>query len=295
MLRILLNVTTGLVMTLRAMLKQGEKISVPGVFDPFSARIADSLGFSAIYMTGYGVNASLLGLPDAAFASYGEMVERVRQIAEVTDAALIADGDTGFGGLANVDRAVRGYEAAGAEVIQLEDQEFPKRCGHTKNRRVIGADDMVKKITVATEARASDDFLVMARTDALSEHGVDEALRRAEAYLEAGADILFVESPETREQMQMICERFTGVPLLANMVGGGSTPLLKDAELFDLGYQLVIHPIYLLGAALKGMREAAQYLQSRGEEADLDGINDLNSLLDFERIWQLDARFGDQQ
>ena len=135
----------------------------------------------------------------------------------------------------------------------------------------------------------------MARTDALSEHGVDEALRRAEAYLGAGADILFVESPETREQMQMICERFTGVPLLANMVGGGSTPLLKDAELFDLGYQLVIHPIYLLGAALKGMREAAQYLQSRGEEADLDGINELNSLLDFERIWQLDARFGDQQ
>ena len=276
------------------MLEAGEKISAPGVFDPFSARIADTLGFPVLYMTGYGVNATLLGLPDAAFASYSEMVERVRGIASVTDAALIADGDTGFGGLPNVERAVRGYEAAGAEVIQLEDQEFPKRCGHTRNRKVVPASEMIKKVTVACEARASSDFMIMARTDALAEHGVDEALRRADRYLAAGADILFIESPESLAQMRMICERFPDTPLLANMVGGGSTPVLDDNSLFDLGYQIIIHPVYLLGAALDGIRNAAGHLKAAGEEADVSGINELNDMLDFNHIWQMDDRFRDQ-
>jgi len=282
-------------MNFKTRLERGEKISAPGVFDPFSARIADSLGFPVLYMTGYGVNASLLGLPDAAFASYGEMVERVRNICAVTEASLIADGDTGFGGLPNVERAVVGYESAGADCIQLEDQVFPKRCGHTRNRKVIPAGDMVKKVTVACEARASDDFLILARTDALSEHGLDEALRRAELYLNAGADILFVESPRTTEEMQRICETFPGTPLLANMVSGGATPLLADDELFELGYRVIIHPIYLLGAAMTGMRAAAGALKENGVESEAGDINQLNDLLEFERIWQMDDRFKDEQ
>ena len=279
-------------MGLKQQLQSGRRISAPGVFDPFSARIAEAIGFDVIYMTGYGVNATLLGLPDAGFASYAEMVNQVRSIREVTDAILIADGDTGFGGLVNVERVVRGYETAGSDAIQIEDQEFPKRCGHTRNRTVIPAADMVKKILVAGEAKISDDFLIIARTDALTEHGVDEALRRGESYLRAGAEILFVESPESEQQMQQICDAFKGVPLVANMVSGGATPLLSDAELFEMGYQIVIHPVYLLSAALHGMKNAAVALRDHGSEHNEADINDLNELLDFEHIGRLDERFG---
>ena len=280
-------------MSLKEQLQNGGRISAPGVFDPFSARIAEAMGFGALYMTGYGVNATLLGLPDAAFASYGEMVNRVRSICEATDAVLIADGDTGFGGLANVERVVAGYESAGSDAIQLEDQEFPKRCGHTKNRIVVPAVDMVKKIVVATESRVSDDFLIIARTDALSEHGIDEALQRADSYLRAGADVLFVESPDSQEQMVQICEAFKGIPLVANMVSGGATPLLSDADLFEMGYQIVIHPVYLLGAAFQGMKNAAIALRDSGAEQNTASIDDLNELLDFQHIWRLDERFKD--
>jgi len=272
-------------------LKAGEFISAPGVFDPLSARVAEQSGASALYMTGYGVSASLLGKPDAGLVSYREMVDRVRSICEVTEAPLIADGDTGFGGLANVRQAVQGYEAAGASAIQIEDQEYPKRCGHTKNRKVISAEDMIKKLEIACESRASEDFLIVARTDARTEHGLDEALRRSEAYIKAGADILFLESPESIEEMRIITERFPDTPKLANMVGGGKTPVLPDAELRALGYQIVIHPVYLLGAAVSGMRAAMQTLQSDGiETPSAATLEDLNMLVDFPAIWALDER-----
>jgi len=272
-------------------LKAGAFISAPGVFDPLSARVAEQSGATALYMTGYGVSASLLGKPDAGLVSYREMVDRVRLICDVTEAPLIADGDTGFGGLANVRQAVQGYEAAGASAIQIEDQEYPKRCGHTKNRKVIPAEDMVKKIEIATESRSSDDFLIVARTDARTEHGLDEALRRSEAYIKAGADILFLESPESVEEMRVITERFPDIPKLANMVGGGKTPVLPDAELRALGYQIVIHPVYLLGAAVSGMRAAMQTLQSDGTETPSAAtLEDLNMLVDFPAVWALDER-----
>jgi 2-methylisocitrate lyase-like PEP mutase family enzyme len=277
-------------MNLKTRLKQGETVSAPGVFDPFSARIADKAGFDVLYMTGYGVNATLLGEPDAGFASYSEMVGRLQAIVNVTDASVIADGDTGFGGLANVERAVAGYEVAGADAIQLEDQEFPKRCGHTRNRKVIAAGDMVKKIQVAAAARASDDFLVIARTDALSEHGIDEACSRAESYLKAGADILFIESPENESEMNRICETFKGTPLVANMVAGGRTPLVPDEDLFAMGFQIVIHPIYLLGAALDAMSSALASLRT-GSESGVADISSLNELLEFSRIWDMDERY----
>ena len=272
-------------------LKAGAFISAPGVFDPLSARVAEQSGATALYMTGYGVSASLLGKPDAGLVSYREMVDRVRLICDVTEAPLIADGDTGFGGLANVRQAVQGYEAAGASAIQIEDQEYPKRCGHTKNRKVIPAEDMVKKIEIATESRSSDDFLIVARTDARTEHGLDEALRRSEAYIKAGADILFLESPESIQEMRIITERFPEIPKLANMVGGGKTPVLPDAELRTLGYQIVIHPVYLLGAAVSGMRAAMQTLQSDGTETPSAAtLEDLNMLVDFPAVWALDER-----
>ena len=216
---------------LKDLIANGSFISAPGVFDPLSARVAEQSGANALYMTGYGVSASLLGKPDAGLVSYREMVDRVRAICEVTTVPLIADGDTGFGGLANVRQAVRGYENAGASAIQIEDQEYPKRCGHTRNRKVISTEDMVRKIELACETRQSDAFLIVARTDARTEHGLDEALSRAEAYRSAGADVLFVESPESLDEMRMINEQLSGTPTLANMVGGGKTPMLADAEL----------------------------------------------------------------
>src|SRR5262249_31422333 len=205
-----------------------------------SARIADGMGFDALYMTGFGVVASHLGLPDAGLASYTEMVGRVHQIASGTKTALIADGDTGYGGLLNVDFTVRGYEAAGAQAIQIEDQEFPK-CGHTPGRRVIPLADAVNRIKVAAEARSSRDFLLIARTDARTSLGLDEALRRGEAFLKAGADILFIESPESEEEMARIGRTFD-VPLIANMVEGGRTPVLDKNELERLGFKIAIFP-----------------------------------------------------
>ena len=276
---------------LKDLIANGSFISAPGVFDPLSARVAEQSGANALYMTGYGVSASLLGKPDAGLVSYREMVDRVRAICEVTTVPLIADGDTGFGGLANVRQAVRGYENAGASAIQIEDQEYPKRCGHTRNRKVISTEDMVRKIELACETRQSNAFLIVARTDARTEHGLDEALSRAEAYRSAGADVLFVESPESLDEMRMINEQLSGAPTLANMVGGGKTPMLADAQLHALGYDIAIHPVYLLGAAVTAMREALRTLQATGQEASSAAtLDELNTLVDFESVWALDER-----
>jgi 2-methylisocitrate lyase-like PEP mutase family enzyme len=203
-------------------------VTAPGIYDMVSLRLADRMGFDALYMTGFGTVASHLGLPDAGLATYTDMVGRVRQMATLARTPLIADGDTGYGGLLNVAHTVQGYEAAGAQAIQLEDQEVPKKCGHTPGRRVVPMADMVKKIQVAAASRRSADFLIIARTDARSSLGLDEALRRAEAYAKAGADILFVESPETEDEMRRIGRSFHQ-PLLANMVEGGRTPVLSAA------------------------------------------------------------------
>jgi 2,3-dimethylmalate lyase len=239
--------------TLREVLNARPKdrvITAPGVYDMVSLRMAARMGFDALYMTGYGTVASHLGLPDAGLASYADMVGRVEAMARMAGQPLIADGDTGYGGLLNVRHAVRGYERAGAAAIQLEDQEFPKKCGHTPDRRVIAAEDMVRKIAVAAEARTSPDFLIIARTDARTSLGLKEAIRRARAYAEAGADMLFVESPETEDEMATIGRELGDRPLIANMVEGGRTPMLSNARLAELGYALAIHPVAgLLSAA----------------------------------------------
>ena len=195
-------------------LRNGDYLTVPGVFDLVSARIADRMGFPALYMTGYGVVASSFGLPDAGLASYTEMVDRVKTIAAGTLTPLIADGDTGYGGLLNVQRTVRGYEQAGAVAIQLEDQKIPKKCGHTPNRRVIPVDDMVAKIRVAVAARELENFLVIARTDARTQYGLAEAIGRGQAFAKAGANVVFVEAPESIDEMIEISRESDG-PLVA--------------------------------------------------------------------------------
>jgi 2-methylisocitrate lyase-like PEP mutase family enzyme len=286
-----MNVPTAPGRKLAARLKQPGLISAPGVFDMISARIADGMGFDALYMTGYGVVASHLGLPDAGLASYTEMVGRVRQIAQGTATPLIADGDTGYGGLLNVDFTVRGYEAAGAAGIQIEDQEFPKKCGHTPGRRVIPIEDAARRIAVASQARSSKDFLIVARTDARTAHGLDEALRRGEAFVKAGADILFIESPESEAEMETIGRSFD-VPLLANMVDGGRTPILSRAELERLGFKLAIFPVagfLAMGAALRSVYgEILATGSTKGWTGELYPFDDFSRLMGFERIWAFD-------
>jgi len=282
---------------LRQRLQQPGLVVAPGVHDMVSLRMADALGFDALYMTGFGTVASHLGLPDAGLATYTDMVGRVRQMAGMARAPLIADGDTGYGGLLNVAHTVQGYEAAGAQAIQLEDQESPKKCGHTPGRRVVPVADMVKKIRVAVDARRSRDFLIIARTDARSAHGLDEALRRAEAYARAGADILFVESPESEDEMRRIGRAFD-LPLLANMVDGGLTPVLSRALLEDIGYKLAIFPVTALLAATQAMQAVYAALREQGSSAGLQQplmrFTDLTTLMNFPAVHDFERRWADE-
>ncbi len=281
---------------LRQRLQQPGLVVAPGVFDMVSLRLADRLGFDALYMSGFGTVASHLGLPDAGLATYTDMVGRVSTMARMARTLLIADADTGYGGLLNMAHTVRGYEAAGAAAIQIEDQEFPKKCGHTPGRRVITQDDMVRKLRVAVEARRSSDFLIIARTDARTTLGLDEALRRAQAYADAGADLLFVESPESTAEMRAIGQlgQRLGVPLVANMVEKGRTPVLSRDELQALGYKLAIFPVTALLAAVQAMQAVYATLQQQGSSADepqpLFDFAELTQLMGFEAVWDFERR-----
>jgi 2,3-dimethylmalate lyase len=282
--------------TMRGLLKRGACLGLPGVFDGISARVADSLGFDALYMTGYGAVASALGAADAGTATYTEMLDRVRMVASVVSVPFIADGDTGYGGLLNVDRTVRGYAAAGAAGIQLEDQEFPKKCGHTAFRRVIPMADAVEKIRVAVEARPSADFLIVARTDARYAHGMDEALRRGEAFLEAGADILFVESPETPEELRRVGETFGGALLLANMVEGGRTPYLDTATLAGMGFSVALFPATGFLSAAAALKGAYTQLKragiGTGGDTPMLPFAEMNTLMGFPAVHDFERRHG---
>ena len=279
---------------LKAALRNKEFILAPGIFDLISALIADRQGFPALYVTGYGTVASYLGLPDAGLATYRDMVERIAQIVRMTKTPVIADADTGYGGLLNVRHTIRGYEDAGVSAIQIEDQEFPKKCGHTPNRRVVPLEDMVRKIEVAVDSRRSDDFLVIARTDSRTSLGIDEAIRRGKAFARAGADVVFIESPESEEEMRKVAAEIDA-PLFANMVNGGRTPLLPARKLAEIGYAIAIHPavgFLAMGAALD---KAYADLLKNGEtspEIDLYSFAEFNKLLGFEDVWAFEKKFA---
>jgi len=280
---------------LRQRLAQKELLVAPGVFDGVSARIADQMGFEALYMTGYGTVASHLGLPDAGIATFTDMVSRVAVLARGTKTPLIADGDTGYGGLLNVQYTVRGYETAGAVAIQLEDQEFPKKCGHMLGRRVVPVEDMVDKVKVAVASRDSRDFLIIARTDARTTLGLDEALRRAEAYAKAGADILFVESPESIEEMRKIGRIFDR-PLMANMVEGGRTPIADKKTLEEIGYSIAIYPAFGFLAAGDALRNAYRHLKQNGSSVGanvpLYKFSEFSELMGFGAVSEFDKTYG---
>jgi 2-methylisocitrate lyase-like PEP mutase family enzyme len=278
---------------LRADIAGGTFVAAPGVYDLISALIADRMGFRALYVTGYGTVASSLGLPDAGLATYSQMLERVARIVERTTTPVIADADTGYGGLLNVRHTVRGYESAGVAAIQIEDQEFPKKCGHTPNRRIIAKREMVRKIEVACDARSSRDFLIVARTDARSAHGLEEAIDRGNAYAAAGADIIFVESPESEAELAEIGRRIEK-PTVANLVDGGRTPLLSTAALAELGFSLAIFPVAGLLAAAQALRQVYQGIRADGTVdagTPLFPFEQFNELIGFPDVWAFERRF----
>jgi len=244
-------------------------------------------------MTGFGVVASYLGLPDAGLATYSQMLDRVQAIAQAVHKPLIADGDTGYGGLLNVHHTVRGYEKAGAAAIQLEDQQIPKKCGHTPNRPVVSPKEMVNKLRVASDARSSKDFLIIARTDARSSLGLDEALRRGEAYVQAGADILFIESPESEEEMKKIGSAFD-VPLVSNQLHGGRTPILSQDRLRELGFGMAIYPTAGLLAASYALSNVYKSLVANEPlQMPLYGFDDFVSMIGFPKIWAFERKYAE--
>lgn len=278
---------------LRDKLASGRFFVVPGIHDMITALIADRVGFDVVYGSGYWLTASAYGLPDAGLVSYTQMLDRHATILKTGRAALIADADTGFGGLLNVQHTVRGYEAAGVSAIQIEDQEFPKKCGHTPNRRVIPVEDMVEKIRVAADTR--ENMLIIARTDARQAEGMDAVLRRLEAYAKAGADILFPEAMESEEEMRRACAAFDK-PLMANMANGGSTPILKGDALADIGYAFAIYPSLSSLIAASAIETAFRRLRDDqdGEPADLPmfDFREFCGLVGFQEVWDFEKKWA---
>lgn len=281
--------------SLRKRLAQDEILVVPGVYDGLMAKLVEKAAFEAVYLSGAGVSYSTYGQPDLGLITQTEMAQRVAAVARATNLPLIADGDTGYGNAINVMQTVRLFEQAGAQAVQLEDQHFPKRCGHLSGKSLIEVDEMVGKIRAACDARTSDDFLIIARTDARSVLGLDEALQRGRAYVDAGADILFIESPYTIEELEQISRRFEDIPLMANMVEGGKTPLLSAAQLQDMGYSLVIFPNSLTRHFAYTGLQFLNALKADGTTMpQLDQMMDhqaLNALLDIETYRQQERTY----
>jgi 2-methylisocitrate lyase-like PEP mutase family enzyme len=241
---------------------------LPGAHDALSARVAMKAGAAAVYMTGFGVAGASFGVPDIGLVNSGEMIERVRSIASaIAPVPLIADGDNGHGGPLNVARLTRAYEDAGAQCIQLEDQVSPKRCGHMEGKEVISLAEAAAKIRAAADARKSPTFKIMARTDARATHDLDEALRRGEAFLKAGADILFIEAPRSEDEMAQVAKTFAGIPLVANLVEDGKTPMLAPATLAQMGFKIALYPISAVLAASAAYEQIYAKLLGREAEA----------------------------
>jgi 2-methylisocitrate lyase-like PEP mutase family enzyme len=285
--------------SLRQLLAGPEPILAPGAYDALTARLVEEAGFPAVYMTGFGTSASLLGRPDVGLLTLSQMVDNAVRIAQAVELPVIADADTGYGSALNVIQTVREYERAGVSAIHIEDQVAPKRCGHMEGKRVVPSGEMVEKIRAAVEARRSPDFLLIARTDSRAVEGLDPALRRARAYREAGADVLFVEAPQSDDEVAAIARAFPGVPLLFNWLeGGGKSPPVPLARLRELGFRIILFPIGALLTAAQAVRGLLATIRAEGTPASASGcmlsFREFNTLVGLEEIRQLDERFGEK-
>jgi len=280
---------------LREKLSAGEFVFAPGIQDMITAVLANRVGFDVVYGSGYWLTASALGLPDAGIASFTQMLDRMATLVETSNAAVMADADTGYGGLLNVHHTVKGYEKAGVTAIQFEDQEFPKKCGHTPHRRVISKEDMVEKIKVAVDARTDENMMIIARTDSYDSEGLSASIDRVNAYREAGADILFVEALPDSEQMKAACDQVDG-PMMANMSNGGSTIMKSEAEMKELGYSLAIAPSLTSLASAYATEVALKAFKAQGsaepEGVPLFNFKEFCSLIGFEHVWDFEKKWA---
>ena len=279
----------------RRLLNEPGIIMAPGAYDCLTAKLIETAGFPAIYMTGAGTSVARLGYPDLALATMTEMLDNASQIASIVDIPVIADADTGYGGILNVRRTVRQYERSGVAALHLEDQEFPKRCGHLDDKRVISTDDMVQKIRAAVDARTDDDFTIIVRTDAIAVTGWEDAMDRCQQYVEAGADVLFVEALRTPEQIEQ-AGRELNVPLLYNYVETGKSPLLPAKELEKYGFKIVIYPASGLLSAMHAVRETLATLKLQGTTSHLlenmDSLQDCFEAVGLSEMLEEDARYA---
>jgi len=284
---------------LRELLSRPEPVLAPGAYDALSARLAEQAGFEAVYMTGFGTSASLLGRPDIGLLTFSEMVDNARRIVQAVGVPLIADADNGYGNPINVIRTVKEYEAAGVSAIHIEDQVMPKKCGHMEGKEVIKASEMVEKVRAAVEARHSEEFVIIARTDARAVEGMDGALERARLYREAGADVLFVEAPQSEEEVAAVAEAFPEVPLLFNWVESGKTPPVSLERLKELGFRLIIFPVSALLAATVSMREVFARIHAEGTPMRamdrLLLLGDFIDIIGLPEVHKLEECFSDEE
>ena len=274
---------------LKSLLQTEKTILVPGVFDALSALIAKQAGFRTLYMTGFGVAGSLLAKPDIGLVTASEMVTRASQIVDaIGDAPLIADGDNGYGGVHNVSRLVNAYEKIGVQCIQLEDQVIPKRCGHMNNKEIVDLEEATAKIRAAIQSRDSNNFLIAARTDSRATHDLDEALRRGDAFLNAGADILFIEAPQSIDEMQIIKNEFPDANLIVNIVEGGKTPELDFEEVAQIGFKIVLRPVSALLAISSTLQDCYSALlrsNSNQENPAKISFDEYNKLIGLDNFY----------
>ncbi len=282
--------------TLREQLEDKNKIIVlPGVFDALSAKIAEHVGFEAMFQTGYGSSAALLGMPDFGLLNSGETVDNAMRIIRAVRVPVLVDADTGYGNPLNVWRLVRDLERLGAAGIFLEDQVWPKRCGHMVGKGVIPRDEYIPKLKAALEARRSKDFIIVARTDARAPVGLEEAIERGKAYRKAGADVIFVEAPRSVEELKKVADEIDA-PLVANMIEGGATPNLSASELLRIGYRIAVFPLSAIYSATFAMRQVLTELKNTGTTKEGRNImvtfKDFNQFMDLDRFRDLEKRYG---
>lgn len=281
---------------LRQLLAGTEPILLPGCYDALGARLIEQAGFDAVYMTGFGTAASLLGRPDVGLLGLSEMVDNARRIVAATDLPVVADADTGYGNPINVIRTVQTYERAGVAGLHLEDQILPKKCGHMEGKTVVPTEEMEAKIRAAVDARTNPDLVLIARTDARAPHGFDDALDRANRFAEAGADVLFVEALTGRDEIERVAKELSGIPLVFNWVEGGKTPPLSHAELTELGYRLIIMPIGTLLAATQAMQQVLANIRQHGTPLEaldqLPAFGDFTELIGVSEIEALEADYS---
>ncbi|KZL03639.1 MULTISPECIES: isocitrate lyase/PEP mutase family protein [unclassified Pseudovibrio] len=276
---------------LKDLFESGKLNVTPCCWDALSARLIEQAGFPLAFMSGFGVSAARLGQPDAGLISYAEMVDQARNIAGATDIPVIGDGDTGYGNALNVKRTVKGYANAGMACVMIEDQLAPKRCGHTKGKHVVDREEAFMRIRAAVDAKNEGaDILVLARTDARAEHGLDEAIERAKTFREIGADMTFVEAPRTVEEMKRYCDEVEG-PKMANMLEGGLTPFLQPVELQELGFAISTYPFTGLMGMIKAQQEALDKMKRDIFSDPAMTFEDLQKAVGFDAYYEAEERY----